>query len=314
MEIIRGNKSYSLTIDEVKEAAQEWEHLLLMQRIVKYLADYYDLPLSADQHIDALEDNLARFYETYHFPFSLIVDSAYDCEPEDLVNCPDQVYLFLSTLAQSYDHDEDLSELPEEDAFRLMFQEKETQINFVESNSKIINLGIYIQNSDKLVIGDPSIPNDHTYLCQFKDVLRGVWSCAVSEVTDSVQPFNQQVSYLLAKSDECPFTFQQMLEQLFFWNTYPNSITTMNGAVGLFDAKYYQDPTTFGKLPVTKDSVHCWVDQCLGVTLEYPYAGILPHGVISSSGAGEGSYDAYYMCNIAGNIIAIVVDFLLDGG
>lgn len=312
MDIIRNDESFVLSMEELREAAYEWNHLCRMQRIVGYLADYYDLPLSASQMTEASSANLEAFYATYHLPFCPLVDYAYNCPIENLVECPDQAYLFLSTLAQSYEQDEHLSLLPEEEAFRIMFQDKESS-SADEAGSNIVSLGIFIQGTSSMVVGDPSVPNDEAYICTVSNIKPGIWTAAVQEVLSTNIDQPPRISLLLAKSARCPYTFQQMVEQLFFWEHYHSSVTTMNGAIGLYDAHYYQDPTSFGVSPLDKNGEAFWINACLEMTLEYPGAGILPHGVVSSSGDGEGSYDVYLLRDAGGSIIAIAVDFLLYG-
>jgi len=301
-------------MDEVREAAQEWNHLCLMKRLVKYLSDYYDVPLSVTPTAEASLPNLQGFYNTYRLPFCFVVEWAYNCEPEQLVDCPDQVFLFLSSLAHSYETDESLHDLPEEEAFTLIFRERDALAQARDDfESTLVKLGMFVQSSDTLVVGDPSVPKDEDSLCTIPKVERGMWSAAVLDVARCSSPEEQKVSFLLAKSMSCSYSFQQILEQVFFWKTVPFRVVAMNGVVGLFDLKSYQDPTVFGHAPLTKDAGDIWAKACVNATYDYPYAGILPHGVISCSGEGEGAYDVYYLCNSSGSVVAVVVDYLLYG-
>jgi len=118
-------------------------------------------------------------------------------------------------------------------------------------------------------------------------------------------------AFLLAKAQSCPFSFQQMPEQVFLWPKKQNIFADI-GILGRFDKKYYQDLTSFGIPPLSSKNER-WIKACDDLLMEYPNACVLPHGVISSSGEGEGLYDAYYLKNSEGRIIAVALDFLLYG-
>lgn len=311
MNIVRNNNTIPLTFAELREAAQEWSHLGLMQRIIEHLASYYDLPLVSSK-TDEDDPKLAAFYNTYHLPFQSIIESAYGCELEDIANSPNQVFLFLSMLAQNYEHGEYPPSFSEEESFMLMFRERDGQASDLEVQSTPVGLGVFVQSCDTIIIGDPSVPKDNDGLCVLQNVDLGLWSSAVYEVALPNFPNEQRVALLLSKSQRCPYTFQQMVEQMFFWKKVPNGILTGNGAIGLFDTRYYQDPTSLG-IPPVEAGCQRWIQHCIDVTLDYPYAGVLPHGIISSSGEGEGAYDAYYLRDSDGKVVGVVLDYMLYG-
>lgn len=126
MEIICNQTPYILTAQELRKASEEWEHLCLMHRIVAYLADYYNLPLSLHLTTKEQQINLSRFYNLYHLPFEALV-KVHEDPVEALTDCPDPVYLFLSSLAQTYESDIHSSSISEEEAFQALFSDKEIQ-------------------------------------------------------------------------------------------------------------------------------------------------------------------------------------------
>lgn len=312
MEIIRDDKPYLLTMAELKEAAAEWEHLCRMRRIVKYMADYYDLPLTAETG-GLINPAQQDFYEIYQMPFSMVA-CVYNLPIERLEDCPDQIFMFLSSLAHLYEHDEILSEMPEEEAFNVIFQEKDAQATMKEESAKLMPLGVFVQGHSDFVVGDPSVPNDDQYLCVISNPEAGLWKCAVQIVAGNGDSPSEKVSVLIAKSERCPYSFEQVEEQMFFWGRLPNSVLTMHGVIGLYDRRFYQDPTSFAIPPTRSEGKEKWVESCLDMVMDAPYACVFPHGVVSSSGNGEGSYEVYVLRDTAGVAQAVVVDFLVYGG
>lgn len=312
MEIIRNQSVYTLSAHELWEAAEEWEHLCLMHRIVNYLAEYHDLPLTQNLSSENDKAKLRDFYDTYHIPFEPLVKVS-EAPVGDILDCPDQVYLFLSSLAQTYELDGAGTEISEREAFLILFQDKKMESFAREIPTQCVQLGFYTQMSDQILICDPSTNLEDPNLVRLSHIEPGIWRAAAQVVkrekdgeTDAPVP-----AFLLAKAQSCPFSFQQMLEQAFLWPREQNVFTDM-GVLGIFDEKYYQDPTPFGIPPVSGSSEK-WLRACNDLLIEFPNACVFPHGVISCSGEGEGLYDAYYLKNSAGRIIAVAIDFLLYG-
>ena len=122
----RDQIAYTLTPQELQEAAEEWKHLCLMHRIISYLAEYHGIPLTMNLPNQEYKAKLLDFYDTYHIPFESLV-KANESSVEELINAPDQVYLFLSSLAQTYELDEGYAGVPEKEGFLVLFQDKKTQ-------------------------------------------------------------------------------------------------------------------------------------------------------------------------------------------
>ena len=312
MEITFNQVPYALSALELRKASEEWEHLCLMHRIVSYLADYYNLPLSLHLTTKEQQSNLLRFYNLYHLPFETLV-KVHEDPVEALTDCPDQIYLFLSSLAQTYESEILGTSISEEEAFRMLLSDKEAQALDREIPSQCIQFGFFIQTSSPILICDPFTPKNDPNLTRLDFPEEGAWQTAVQMIEpdggDALD--GPLVSFLLAKSSACPFTFQQMLEQAFLWPRI-QKVFTDSGVIGLFDSKYYQDPTSFGMPPVAGAGAR-WSKVCADLVLDFPNACIFPHGIVSCSGMGEGLYDAYFLRNAAGKVAAVAVDFLLYG-
>ena len=312
MEIIRDQNAYALAPQELRKAAEEWEHLCLMHRIIGYLAEYHNLPLTANLPDQKYRPAFLNFYETYHIPFEALVKVA-ESPVEELVNAPDQVYLFLSSLAQTYELDGECTGVPEKEAFLIQFQDRKQESFDREKSSQCVRLGFFTQVSDNLLICDSAISRDDENLVCLSPAEPGMWRAAVQMVKreESGEMDGTVPAFLLAKSSSCPFSFQQMLGQALLWRKKQN-VFTESGIMGVFDEKYYQDPTPFGFPPIPGSNER-WVKECGNLLRGYPNACVLPHGAISCSGEGEGLYDAYYLENSMGKVIAIAIDFLLYG-
>lgn len=312
MEIIRNQFVYPLTPGELREAAGEWEHLCLMHRIIGYLAEYYNIPLAQNLPSEEYKAKLLEFYDTYHIPFEALVKAS-ESPVEELADTADQVYLFLSSLAQTYEIDGAGMGVDEREAFLMLFRDKKMQQIDREVSAQCVQLGFFTQVGNSLLICDPTTNLEDLDLVRLPDVEPGMWRAAVQVVKREEDGESDRYvpSFLMVKADSCPFSFQQMLEQSLLWPKRMN-VFTDTGIMGVFDEKYYQDPTPFGIPPISGIDER-WAKACSNLVLEYPNACVFPHGAISGSGEGEGLYDAYFLKNSAGKVIAVAIDFLLYG-
>ena len=175
MEIIRDQIAYTLTPQELQEAAEEWKHLCLMHRIISYLAEYHGIPLTMNLPNQEYKAKLLDFYDTYHIPFESLV-KANESSVEELINAPDQVYLFLSSLAQTYELDEGYAGVPEKEGFLVLFQDKKTQSFAREIPTRCIQLGFFTQVSDEMLICDPSVTrSEPEMIVRLSGVELGMW-------------------------------------------------------------------------------------------------------------------------------------------
>lgn len=71
-----------------------------------------------------------------------------------------------------------------------------------------------------------------------------------------------------------------------------------SGQCGFYDEAHYQDESCLKEEDITYDfsgwdDASLWYRTCCQLTLTEPGAGVLPYGVVSDSGYGDGCYDAY---------------------
>jgi hypothetical protein len=85
-----------------------------------------------------------------------------------------------------------------------------------------------------------------------------------------------------------------------------------SGQAGLFDASHYQDDSI---IPNPKPRIYSapsdiWYSHCCDITRSPLGAGVLPYGVVSSSGFGDGGYDCFICRNEYGQIIRAEIEFI----
>ena len=91
-----------------------------------------------------------------------------------------------------------------------------------------------------------------------------------------------------------------------------------SGQAGIFDAEHFKDDESVKGCSRVSDSppiceeepfysICC--DRTCDRTLSDIGAGVIPYGVVSSSGCGDGSYDCYAIRDDDNEIIAICIDF-----
>ncbi len=83
------------------------------------------------------------------------------------------------------------------------------------------------------------------------------------------------------------------------------------GMAGIFDAAHYRDEAAVANEVVTPFNAESrWFDLCANRALGEAGAGVIPFGCVSTSGLGDGMYDAYAVSRDVG-IVAVALDFQL---
>ena len=93
-----------------------------------------------------------------------------------------------------------------------------------------------------------------------------------------------------------------------------------SGQFGFFDKDFYRndelakdlDKENFGA-DYDRESGDTWYRACSKLTLSNDQWGVLPNGVVSSSGFGDGSYDVFGLKDDSGEYVAFAVVFIYEG-
>ncbi len=97
------------------------------------------------------------------------------------------------------------------------------------------------------------------------------------------------------------------------WHICDFEVGVDSGQAGLFDERHYHDDTIFGIAPdPSAEEGELWYDTCCNVTLSSMSAGVIPHGVVSSSGYGDGGYVAVKHLSRSGEIDFVFIVFIDD--
>jgi len=84
-----------------------------------------------------------------------------------------------------------------------------------------------------------------------------------------------------------------------------------SGQAGLFDELMYDEDEQFdGCEPPRANYGSLFYNYCCDLTLTEPGGGVIPNGVVSRSGYGDGSYVPFYHCAKDGKVNAVVILFL----
>ena len=152
------------------------------------------------------------------------------------------------------------------------------------------------------------------------DCLPGRWDAAVSYLDEG--KFGTRVALLTAKHSETVRSFALCNqfraddEYIYYqpgWKICNLSVGVDSGQAGIFDDAHYRDDHVFDGLPEAEhDFQTVWYSHCCDLTLGKQQAGVIPYGVVSSSGYGDGCYTALRHLNAAGKVDCIAVLFLSD--
>lgn len=165
-----------------------------------------------------------------------------------------------------------------------------------------VELGMFEVTSGKVIVSDPCYELNLGDRCQgvLENVKTGLWKAHVEKGHD--MGWGICCEELVAKHSD--------IDSVRDMNIIPASFTVCvdSGQAGIFDASVYRNDET-----VQKSSSFIpdepWYSSCCDQTLSDQQAGIINGGVVSSSGYGDGSYEAWYAMDTNGEIVAIGINF-----
>jgi hypothetical protein len=161
--------------------------------------------------------------------------------------------------------------------------------------------------SNKIIASDPcySIPT----WCQgiIENVKNGTWSAE----TESVNSWGKRIAELRIQHINAKKTNR--------WIEIENTFGVDSGQFGFFDFASYKNDESVkelkkydfgGDFGIDEESGEDWYRACCSLTLGDEQWGVLPNGVVSSSGYGDGSYGVYGMKDENGEWCAFQVVFI----
>ena len=176
-------------------------------------------------------------------------------------------------------------------------------------NDTIIDLGTFEMASDRMAVSDPCYDTDVWCRGELQDVLPGIWEASVIKRDEG--EWGIRVAKLVAvhkdyvDSDMEPMTLA------------PFEVGVDSGQAGLFDAQHYRDDAVVVDPDTAVNGNEpgaLWYMHCCCLTLTKLAAGVMPYGVVASSGYGDGSYDCFVSRNSDGKIVRVEIEFIPEEG
>lgn len=179
--------------------------------------------------------------------------------------------------------------------------------------SKQHALGAFAVESGKLVVCDPGYgppeASKSTWLhALVRNAKLGEWQAFVTKV--DVGEWGNRCAELTAHHrDHRPGADAT-------WQRASDGIGVDSGQAGIFELRTMGlnsvvPQNYFGKdEPLVPDDL--WYSMCCKVTLGDLGAGVIPGGVVSSSGLGDGAYEWFFRTSADGSVVAVRVVFLTE--
>ena len=83
-----------------------------------------------------------------------------------------------------------------------------------------------------------------------------------------------------------------------------------SGQAGIFDRRFYRSSQVIAESVINGLTGDDWYDLCCQLTMKHEIeAGMLPYGVVSSSGYGDGGYKGIVFRNEIGMVAGIIIDY-----
>jgi len=177
-------------------------------------------------------------------------------------------------------------------------------------------IGEFNIESGTVLVTDPCYTLDTWFLAIIEGVAKGKWEAYVAKANcgewgiRNAELMVHHVDFLNMGSE-----FLESLE----WEIIDDIIGVDSGQAGFFDKKYYQDIDSVEYIPnKTKYwtkfyETDDWYYQCCELTLGEKQCGVIPYGVVSASGFGDGTYDAFIAVHPdTDEIIAMKIVFITE--
>ena len=173
------------------------------------------------------------------------------------------------------------------------------------------SLGEFEVTSGELVVSDPCYSRDVWCRGDLKDVKTGKWK-AYTMIEDSEERNSALIIFheSLSWSEAFDYFYHpEATEEADF------EVGVDSGQAGFFDSVAYQNKDMLpadAKIPAYwGDADHDkWYSHCCYLTLGKDSAGVVPGGVVASSGYGDGGYVCHYVKNRAEEIVYADIVFI----
>ena len=166
------------------------------------------------------------------------------------------------------------------------------QMQQMQQMQQIHNLGTFEVTSNKLLVGDPCYDYDSDDSDGWFDLLstievdNGTWHAYAYEGKST------NVCKIVIHRDNI------QLDDIFFSEVKMACVGVDSGQAGFFDLKNYKDDFLVGNSKIMDfsmtDKGAKWYNMCCYITIKSKICGgIVPYGVVSQSGYGDGYYNVF---------------------
>lgn len=170
-------------------------------------------------------------------------------------------------------------------------------------NTRKLNLGTFEVASGKLTVSDPCYKPGTWGMGELTKVRNGTWYAHTLAV--DLGDLGKRISRLVIHHSAYSQS-KKLCSQVASFEVGVDS-----GQAGFFDSTHYQDDSVLCRNPVN-DLDSAWYSACCDLTLSPLQAGVIPYGVVSSSGFGDGGYDCRYWTTSAGHIVKAEIIFISE--
>lgn len=170
---------------------------------------------------------------------------------------------------------------------------------------KLEPIGSFVLKTSTVMMSDPCYSLDTWCQLKVENVQTGEWNAYIKQSDEG--DWGVRISELIAVKSDKPLKDR--------WKRIGDDgiIGVDSGQAGIFDLKHYRDDSVIlkrAKYKIAPGGNHAlWYAECCEITLARTGAGVIPYGCVSSSGIGDGAYNAYKQENKDG-IYALRIKFL----
>lgn len=183
-------------------------------------------------------------------------------------------------------------------------------------------IGSFEMSQPVMRVSDPCYDRDVWCTGLINNCLTGKWNAAIA-LSDEGE-WGKRVAMLIVRHETAPafaaangvFTKENgdgETVTIYWpgdtWERLDAVIGVDSGQCGLFDEAKYNDSSLFDT-PPEHDYGSRWYGHCCDLTLSKRQAGVIPCGAVSSSGYGDGSYNALYHENKDGNVDMVCILYI----
>ena len=170
----------------------------------------------------------------------------------------------------------------------------------------MVEIGTFTVTSGKLVVSDPCYTLGTWCMGHLDKVRNGKWKASVIHSDEA--SWGNRIAEVTAWIGRKP-------GHAAAWEKCAFEVGVDSGQAGIFDSNHYRrDADAKGYKytgedgPIVPDEP--WYSMCCDQTQTVNSAGVVPGGVVSCSGFGDGGYDAFVLKDKSGKIVAVRIVFI----